>query len=115
MPTHDNEQANARSRVVYAQNRDKNNKKQRLLYRAARMRVDMSSSNSLAELVDSASLPSPVPNPLNNHLNDAHQRFRKKMDQLADMHVCSICKECYPGNVTKMFHEAYTCLRCILE
>ena len=27
MPTHDNEQANARRRVVYAQNIDKNNKK----------------------------------------------------------------------------------------
>ena len=77
--------------------------------------MDMSSSISLAEPVDTASLPSPVPNPLNNHLNDAHQRFRKKMDQLADMHVCSICKECYPGIVTKKFHEAYTCSHCILE
>ena len=37
------------------------------------------------------------------------------MDQLTDMHVCSICKECYPGIVTKKFHEAYTCSRCILE
>ena len=73
MPTHDKEQANARRRVLYAQNRDKNNKKQRLLYRADHMHVDMSSSNSLVEPVDSASLPSPVPNPLNNHLKDAHQ------------------------------------------
>jgi len=73
MPTHDKEQANARRRVLYAQDRDKNNKKQCHLYRATRMRVDMSSSNSLVEPVDSASLPSPVPNPLNNHLNDAHQ------------------------------------------
>ena len=37
------------------------------------------------------------------------------MDQLADMHVYSICKECYPGIVTKKFHEAYTCSGCILE
>ena len=37
------------------------------------------------------------------------------MDQLADMHVCSISKECYPGIVTKKFHEAYTCSCCILE
>ena len=66
MPTHDKEQANARRRVLYAQDRDKNNKKQRHLYRDARMCVDMSSSNSLEEPVDSASLPSPVPNPLNN-------------------------------------------------
>ena len=73
MPNRDKEQANARRRVLYAQNRDKNNKKQRLLYRAAHMRVDMSSSNSLVEPVNSASLPSPVPNPLNNQLNDAHQ------------------------------------------
>ena len=101
MPNRDNEQANARRRVVYAQDRDKNNKKQRHLYRAARMRVNMSSSNSLVELVDSASLPSLVPNPLNNQLNDAYQRFRKNMDQLVDMHVCSICKECYPSIVTK--------------
>ena len=115
MPNHDKDQANARRRVLYAQNRDKKNKKQRHLYRAARMHVDMSSSNSLVELVDSASLPSPVPNPLNNHLNDAHQHFRKKMDQLADMNVCSICKECYPGIVTKKIHGAYACSCCILE
>ena len=88
MPNHDNEQANAGSRVLYAQNRDKNNKKQCLLYRVARLCVHMSSSNSLAEPLHSASLPSPVPNPLNNHLIDAHQWFHKKMDQLANMHVC---------------------------
>ena len=82
MPTHDKEQANARRTVLYAQNRDKNNKKQRLLYRDARMHVNMSSSNPLVEPVNSTSLPSPVPNPLNNQLNDAHQRFHKKMDQL---------------------------------
>ena len=93
----------------------KTNKKQCHLYRAAHMRVDMSSSNSLVEPIDLASLPSHVPNPLNNQLNDAHQRFRKKMDQLADMHVCSICKECYPGIVTKNFHGAYACSCCILE
>ena len=58
---------------------------------------------------------SPVENPLNNQLNGVHQRFRKKMDQLADMHVCSICKECYPGIVTKNFHGAYACSHCILE
>ena len=85
MPNHDKEQANARRRVLYAQNSDKNNKKHRLLCRAACMRVDMSSSNSLVEPVDSVSLLSLVPNPLNNHLNDAHQRFRKKMYQLANM------------------------------
>ena len=115
MPTHENEQDNAQRRVVYAQNKDKNNKKRHLLYRDAHLRVHMSSSNSLAKPLHSASLPSHVPNPLNNHLNDAHQRFRKKMDQLVDMHVCSIYKECYPGNITKNFHEAYTCSRCILE
>ena len=37
------------------------------------------------------------------------------MDQLADMHVCSICKECYPGIVTKKLHGAYACSCCILE
>ena len=37
------------------------------------------------------------------------------MDQLANMHVCSICKECYPGIVKKKFHDAYSCSRCILE
>ena len=101
MPNHDNEQANAWRRVLYAQNREKNNKKQCLLYRVARLPVDMSSSIYLAEPVDSASLPSHVPNPFNNHLNDGHQRFCKKMDQLDDMHVWLICKECYPSIVTK--------------
>ena len=115
MPNHDKEQDNARRRVLYAQNRDKNNKKQRLLYRVSHLCVDMYSSNSLVEPIDSTSLPSPVPNPLNNQLNDAHQRFCKKMYQLVDMHVCSICKECYPGIVTKKFHEAYACSHCILE
>ena len=85
MPTHDKEQANARRRVLYAQERDKNNKKQHHLYRDSRMRVNMSSSNSLVEPVDSASLTSPIPNPSNNQLNDAHQQFRKKMYQLVDM------------------------------
>ena len=103
------------SLFLYAQNKDKNNKKQRLLYRAAHLPVDMSSSICLVEPLNTASLPSPVPNPLNNHFNDAHQRFRKKMDQLADMHVCSICKECYPGIVTKKTHGAYAYYRCILE
>ena len=107
MPNHDKDQASARRRVLYAQNRDKNNKKRCLIYKVSRMLVDMSSSNSLVELLDSASLPYPIKNPLNNHLNYAHQRFRKKMDQLADMHVCSICKECYPGIVktNSMVHK----------
>ena len=39
MPNHDKEQANARRRVLYAQNKDKNNKQQHILYRAARMHV----------------------------------------------------------------------------
>ena len=73
MRNHDNEQANAQRRVLYAQNIDKNNKKQRLLYRDAHLPVDMSSSISLAEPIDTNSLPSLVPNPLNNHLHDAHQ------------------------------------------
>ena len=68
----------ARRRVLYAQNRDKNNKKQRLLYRDSRLPVDISSSIYLAEPVDTASLPFPVENPLNNQLNDANQWFRKK-------------------------------------
>ena len=63
--------------------------------------MDISSSISHAEPVDIASLPYIMANPLNNQLNDAHQRFRKKMDQLGDMNVCSIYKECYPGIVTK--------------
>ena len=37
------------------------------------------------------------------------------MEQLADMHVCLICRECYPGIAMKKFHGAYTCSRCILE
>ena len=41
--------------------------------------------------------------------------FVKKFDQLAYMHVFSVCKECYLGIVTKKFHGAYTCSHCILE
>ena len=37
------------------------------------------------------------------------------MDELGDLHVCSISKECYPSIVTKKFHDAYTCSHCILE
>ena len=77
--------------------------------------MDMSSSISLAEPFDRASLPSPILNLLNTRLDDAHQRFRKKMDQLADMHVCSICKEFNPVIATKKFDGAYTFSCCILE
>ena len=73
MPNSDNEQANARRRVLYAQKRDKNNKKQSLIYRDARLPMDMSSSISLAEPSDRASLPSPMLNPSNTRLNDANQ------------------------------------------
>ena len=115
MPNCDNEQANARRRVLYPQNRDKNNKKQRFLYWAARLPMDISSSISHAEPIDIASLPYPVANPLNNQLNDAHQRFRKKLDQLVNMNVCSIYQEFYLGIVTKKFHGAYAFSRCIRE
>ena len=73
------------------------------------------SSFSLGKPFDKPSPPSPMLNPSNILLNDAHQWFHKKMDQLTDMHVCSICKECYPGIVTKNFHGSYACSRCILE
>ena len=73
MPNHENEQANARRRVVYVENRDKNNKKQHLLYRVAHLHVDMSSSISLARPSDRPSLPSLMLNPSNTHLDDAHQ------------------------------------------
>ena len=115
MLNHDNEQANARRRLVYAHNRDQNNKKQRLLYRAARQLVDMSSSFSLVQPLDTPSLPSPMLNLSNTPLYDALQRFRKKMDQLANIHVCSIYNECYTGITMRKFLAAYECSRCILE
>ena len=77
--------------------------------------MDTSSLISLPEPSNIPSLPSPMLNPSNSYLNNAHQRFHKKMDQLANMHVFSICKECYPSIVTKNFHEAYAYSRCILE
>ena len=107
MPTHDNEQANEQRRVVYSQNRDKNNKKQHLLYRAAQLPVEMSSLVSLLEPSNRPSVPPAMLNPSNTYLDDAHQQFHEKMDQLADLHVCIVCKECYPGIVTKKFHEAH--------
>ena len=95
MPTHDNEQANARRRVVYAQNIDKNNKKHHLIYRVARLSVDMSSSIPLSQHSDRPSLPSPMLNPLNTRLNDAHQRFHKKWTN------CMICMSTqFANNVT---------------
>ena len=75
MPNRDNEQANAWIRVLYVKNRDKNNEKQRLLYRHSRLPMDIYSLIYLAEPVEIASLPSPMKNPLNNQLNDAHQYF----------------------------------------
>ena len=75
----------------------------------------MSSSFSLVQPFDTPSLPSPILNPSNTHLDDAHQQFCKKMVQLADMNVYSICNECYPGMPTKKFHGAYGCSHCILE
>ena len=110
MPTHDNEQANAGRRIAYTENKYKNNKRQCLLYRAAWLPMDMSYPVSLVEPFNRPSL-----RPSSTRLDDAHQRFRKTMDQLRDMHVCSICKECYPGIVTKKIHDAYTCSHCILE
>ena len=101
MPTHDNEQANAQRKVVYAQNIDKNNKKHRLLYRVAHLPVDMSCPVSLPEPSNRPSIQPSMLNPSSTHLDDAHQRFRKKMDQLCDMHVYSICKEFYLGIVMK--------------
>ena len=95
MSTHENEQANARRRVVYAQNRDKNNKKQHLLYRDARLPVDMSSSFSLAQPSDKPSLPYPMLNPSNTHLDDAHQQFRKKWTNLM---ICMYSQ--FANNVT---------------
>ena len=77
--------------------------------------MDMTCQVSLLEPSNRPSLPSPMLNPSNTHLDDAHQQFHKKMDQLCDMHVCSICKECYPGIVKEKIHDAYTCSRCILE
>ena len=79
-----------------------------------RQLVDMSSSFSLGKPFDTPSLPSPMLNPSNTHLDDAHQQFCKKMVQLADMNVYSICNECYPGIPMKKFHGAYGFSRCIL-
>ena len=61
------------------------------------------------------SLPSPMQNPSSTPLNDAHQRFCTKLDQLSQINVCSICSESYPGISTKTFYGAYACSRCILE
>ena len=101
MPTHENEQSNAQRIILYAENRDKNKKRQRLLYRATRLLVDMSCPVSLPEPFNRPLLRPSMVNPSSTLLDDAHQRFHKKMDQLHDMHVCSICKEFYPGIVTK--------------
>ena len=72
MPTHDNEQANARRRIVYAKNKDKNDKRQCLLYRATRLPMDMYCSVSLPEPFDRPSLRLSMPNPSSTWLDDAH-------------------------------------------
>ena len=115
MPTHDNEQDNSQRRVAYVENKDKNNKKQHLLYRASQLLVEIYSLLSLPKPSNKPLVPPAMLNPPNTCLDDAHHRFHKKMDQLIDLHVCIICKQCYPGIVTKKFHDAYTCSRCILE
>ena len=78
MSNHDNEQANARRRLVYAWNRNKNNKKQRLLYRDAHQAMDMYFSFSPSQPSNGPSLPSPMLNPSNTPLDDAQQHFNKK-------------------------------------
>ena len=78
MSNHDIEQANAQIRLVYALNINKKNKKQRLLYRVARQVMDMYFSFSLGQPSNTPSLPSPMLNPSNTPLDDAHQQFRKK-------------------------------------
>ena len=115
MSNHDNEQANARRRLVYAQNINKNIKKQHLLYRDARQSMYMSFSFSLGQPSNTPSLPSPMLNPSNTPLDDAHQQFREKMDQLGDMNVCSICNECYLVIAMKKFHGTNRCSCCIIE
>ena len=92
MPTHDNEQANVQRTVVYAQKRDKNNKKQCLLYIPSQLLMEMSSPVSLPEPSNRPSVPPAMLTPPNTCLDDAHHRFRKKMDQLVDLHVYIICK-----------------------
>ena len=73
MPTHDNEQVNARRRIVYVENRYKNNKRKHLLYRAARLPMDMSCPVSLPEPFNRPSLRPSMVNPSSTHLDDAHQ------------------------------------------
>ena len=71
MLTHDNKQANARRRVVYAKNRDKNNKKKRLLYSATWLPVDISSLVSLPIPSNRPSLRPSMLNPSSTRLSDA--------------------------------------------
>ena len=75
----------------------------------------MSCPFSLPEHSNRPSLRPFIQNQLSTRLDDAHQRFHKRMDQLHYMHFCSICKACYPGIVMIKFHDAYTCSCCILE
>ena len=51
----------------------------------------------------------------NPPLEQAHRRFRTRLDQMHPLHVCSICKESYPSMKVKTFRGLPTCLCCAAE
>ena len=122
---------------LYAHNKNKNKKKQRLLYRDTHQVVHIPSTfyvgqpsmpmsppstpthitcpfhNSQPSMTPSLS--SLMYNPPNTSLNDAQKLFRKILDQLSCINVCSICIESYLGITTTKIHGMYACSHCSLE
>ena len=50
-----------------------------------------------------------------NNISQAHQCFRLRLDKLQSIHVCSICKESYPGLHFRFLNGQHTYSRCYSE
>lgn len=109
-----NADKNEQQRLLYAQQKDRINVRRRLLYENRNNPTTSSTS-----LPTSNALPTIQTNPSHIHqiqynppLNEEHRRFRERIDGLSTMHVCTICKESYPGMKTKLFHGKISCFCC---
>lgn len=103
-----------RRHLIYAQQKDTINARRGLLYKNRNNPTTSSTS-----LPTSNALPTIQTNPSHLHqiqynppLNEEHHRFRERIDELSSMHVCTICKEAYPGMKTKLLHGRLSCFCC---
>jgi len=77
---------------------------------------------STSQTTSSPTIPNTIPPPNKathsfneNNISQAHQCFRLRLDKLQSIHVCSICKESYPGLHFHFLNGQHTCSRCYSE